>query len=317
MTTFINPTSDIFIKYLLGSEKNKDLLISFVNAVITDSEFSPIVSVEIKDPFNIKGFPIDKESIVDIKATDETGKCYDIEVQSTGNENFKNRSLYYWAKLYSSQLQEKDFYTKLKPTICINVLNFILFKELDYVHSCFLLREINNLDYVLTDHIILHFLELTKLKDIFKDNKLIRWLLFLKNEGTDEDIMKILIKDDEIIAKAHKEYEHFINDEGLRNLYESRLKWKLDYNTDIEIARQEGIERGREKGREEGREEGRVEGKVEEKQSVLIRLLSKKFGLLDNEKKIIKSIHDYEKLDKAIESIIFTAIKDEILTLLK
>lgn len=126
----------------------------------------PIISVEIKDPFNIKSFPIDKESIVDIKATDETGKRYNIEVQSTGNENFKHRSLYYWAKLYSSQLQEKDFYTKLRPTICINVLNFILFEELDYVHSCFLLREINDPEYVLTDHIILHFLELIKLKDI-------------------------------------------------------------------------------------------------------------------------------------------------------
>ncbi|MDY6969891.1 MAG: hypothetical protein SVR08_14705, partial [Spirochaetota bacterium] len=115
--------------------------------------------------------------------------------------------------------------------------------------------------------------------------------------------------DDETIAKAHKEYEHFTNDERLRDLYESRLKWKLDYNTEIEIARQEGREEGREKGREEGREE--------EKQYVLIRLLSRKFGLLDNEEKLIKSIHDHEKLDRAIESIIFTASKEKILALLK
>ena len=53
----------------------------------------------------------------------------------------------------------------------INVLNFTLFNEFDYVHSCFLLREINNPEYVLTDHVTLHFLELTKLEDIIKDDK--------------------------------------------------------------------------------------------------------------------------------------------------
>jgi len=121
--------------------------------------------------------------------------------------------------------------------------------------------------------------------------------------------MEILIKDDETIAKAHKEYEHFTNDERLRSLYESRVKWKLDYNTDIEIARQEGVEKGIEKGIDEGREE--------EKKSVLIHLLSRKFGLLDNEEKFIKSIHDYEKLDRAIDGILFTESKDEILALLK
>ena len=117
MSTFISPTSDIFIKYLLGSEENKDLLISFVNAVLTDSNFTTIVSAEIKNPFNVKTFPIDKESIVDIKAADETGRQYNIEVQTTGDESFKARSLYYWAKLYTSQLLEGDDYTKLKPTI--------------------------------------------------------------------------------------------------------------------------------------------------------------------------------------------------------
>lgn len=42
----IKATSDIFFKYLLGSEENKDLLLSFLNAVLVDSEFSSL-STEI------------------------------------------------------------------------------------------------------------------------------------------------------------------------------------------------------------------------------------------------------------------------------
>ena len=35
------------------------------------------------------------------------------------------------------------------------------------------------------------------------------------------------------------------------------------------------------------------------------------------EEKMIKFIHDYERLGRAIEAILFTASKDEILALLK
>jgi len=68
MSSFINPLSDIFIKYLLGSEKNKDLLLSFINAVLEDAGLDKIVDVTIRNPFNVKEFTIDKESVVDVKA---------------------------------------------------------------------------------------------------------------------------------------------------------------------------------------------------------------------------------------------------------
>ncbi|MDY6969974.1 MAG: hypothetical protein SVR08_15145 [Spirochaetota bacterium] len=50
---------------------------------------------------------------------------------------------------------------------------------------------------------------------------------------------------------------------------------------------------------------------------MLIRLLSKKFGLLNHGEKYKKSIHNYEKLDKAIDGFLFATSKDEILALLK
>lgn len=78
MNFYIKPTSDMFIKYLFGSEEHKELLISFINAVLEDSGFTKIVKIVLENPFNIKSFVTDKESILDIKACDETGRWYDI-----------------------------------------------------------------------------------------------------------------------------------------------------------------------------------------------------------------------------------------------
>ncbi len=75
--------------------------------------------------------------------------------------------------------------------------------------------------------------------------------------------MEILIKEDKDIAKAHKEYKHFSEDEKLRDLYESRLMWQRDYYTAMETAR----------------EEGKEEGEIKKSQNTIIRLLSKKIGI--------------------------------------
>lgn len=39
MSKYVKPFSDTFVRYLLGDEKNKDILKSFINAVNADSCF--------------------------------------------------------------------------------------------------------------------------------------------------------------------------------------------------------------------------------------------------------------------------------------
>jgi len=115
-----------FIKYLFGTEENKPILLAFINAVLSKTDFDLIVSVEILNPFNVKEFVGDKETVLDVKATDNNGRIYDIEVQAIGNSVFIHRSLYYWSVLYSSQLQESELYHLLTPTICIITTVFCL-----------------------------------------------------------------------------------------------------------------------------------------------------------------------------------------------
>ena len=137
-------------------------------------------------------------------------------------------------------MEEGNKYIDLKPTICINILDFELFSKIESLHTCFLLREQNFPEYVLTDHIAIHFLEIPKLQDKNIRTKLERWLFYLKYEGKEEEKMKILLTDTDI-NKAHKVYKHFTEDERLREIYEARMKSKLDYNTDITLAKQEGL----------------------------------------------------------------------------
>ncbi|MCP4695328.1 MAG: hypothetical protein GY862_00560, partial [Gammaproteobacteria bacterium] len=67
----INPIVDCIFKCMLGSEKNKNLLIHFLNAVLEPKKGSRIWDVTIKNSYNEREFVGDKLSIVDVKAVDE------------------------------------------------------------------------------------------------------------------------------------------------------------------------------------------------------------------------------------------------------
>ncbi len=47
----INPRVDFAFKKLFGSEENKDLLMSLINAIVSEQE--QVVEVELKNPYNL------------------------------------------------------------------------------------------------------------------------------------------------------------------------------------------------------------------------------------------------------------------------
>ena len=300
---YIKPYSDIFVHYLLAQEQNKDLLIDFINSVLIDSDFTPIKDVTIKNPFNIRKYPKDREIILDINATDENEHIYNIEIQSQGNKSFINRALLNWAKCYSNQIRKGQNFTVLKPTISINILNWTLIEESNESRSTFLLTEKNNKDIVLTDQIIIHFLELSKVDENLSkiDNKLLNWLYYFKYEGIKEDKMTYLFKTDNNLLKAHKEYEKFRQNDKTRKLYHDRVIYEMDKNTLIESAKIEG------------KLEGKIEGEILGKQNSLIKQLIRKFGLKDEEIELIKKCNDMDKLDRSLEDILFFDNKVDVL----
>jgi len=254
MADYIKPTSDIFTHYLLGSVHNGDLLLSFINAVMADAG-SPIVQdVTILNPFNPATYETDKPSILDVKATDDSGTIYKIEIQSTGNAEFIHRSLYYWARTYSAQLEIGEKYGLLHPVICINIVDFLLIEKSPRVHTLFFAVEKDDRNLKLTDHFEIHYIELTKMKKPGQAMKkeLADWLQFLTKEGKEEESMKAVLESvmekSKAIRRAHEEYQKFAADEQLRYLYEGQLKWERDQNTLLDQQMQKGIQKGKQEG---------------------------------------------------------------------
>ena len=220
---------------------NENIALNFINAVFKDLDFETFKKIEILNPFNIAENYDEKESIVDIKATTETGITVLIEIQARGNENFIKRTLYYWAYNYSSNLNRGSIYDELKAVVSINITNFILTDE-NKVHSCYVLKELNN-NKILTDHCQLHFIELpksnikniTEMEELHKD--FISWIKFFKGDN-----MSNLIKENTIFEEVENKCNTFVNDRPVMDKYKKFFDRSM--KLDLKKAKEEGIEQG-------------------------------------------------------------------------
>jgi len=59
--------------------------------------------------------------------------------------------------------------------------------------------------------------------------------------------------------------------------------------------------------------DGKIEGELLKQQKTLIRQLSKKFGITEEEKAIINNCPDGEKLDNALDEFVFADSKYKVL----
>ncbi|TXJ61828.1 Rpn family recombination-promoting nuclease/putative transposase [Brachyspira aalborgi] len=239
----VKKLNDFFIRYFFGLEGHEDLLLSFINAIMIDSNFATFVSVEIINPFNLSEKANNKESIVDLKAVTEDGIIVIIEIQTYSTKNFFERTLYYWSKNYSNILKKGEDYPELKPVISINLIDDILFDKTDNrMHTCYLLKE-KNTNKILTDHIQLHYIEIPKFNnDSNITTELKNWILFLKSNK--EEDMSQLLKEDTIFEKAMKKYNYFTDNEDLINEYDRREAYLVYQASLMRGAKEDGFEEG-------------------------------------------------------------------------
>ena len=240
----VKKLNDFFIRYFFGLEGHEDLLLSFINAIMIDSNFATFKSVEIMNPFNLSEKANNKESIVDLKAITEDGIIVIIEIQTYSTKNFFERTLYYWSKNYSSLLKRGNKYSKLRPVISINLIDDILFDKTDKrMHTCYLLKE-KNTNKILTDHIQLHYVEIPKFDENANIKKELKnWILFLKSNK--EEDMSQLLKEDTIFEKAIKKYNYFTDNEDLLNEYDRREAYLVYQSSLMRGAKEDGFEEGK------------------------------------------------------------------------
>ncbi len=115
-----------------------------------------------------------KTSYLDIRARLKNGEQVNIEIQVLNLNNMVERSIFYWSRLFYSQLKRSEDYAGLEKFISIIIVDFDI-TESDDMHSIYHLTE-DRQGYRLSDVLEIHFIELSKLnhKDEGIDCKLIK-----------------------------------------------------------------------------------------------------------------------------------------------
>ncbi len=219
----IDPKVDCVFKAILGKEEHTGLLIHFLNAVLHLEPGARIQEVHILNPYNEREFESDKLSIVDIKAQDEQGRSFQIEIQLVLHPGLAPRILYTWSTVYHGLLRKGDRFTTLQPVIAIWLLNESLFADLHASHLPFV---VCNCEYgvVLTDHLQIHLLQLPDWQlHEHEVEELDRWM-FLFKEGQDIDVEHPpTILQTREMTQAMQVLQHFAENEAEYLLYQKRL----------------------------------------------------------------------------------------------
>lgn len=260
MTKRLDLRVDFAFKSLFGTHGNESILTAFLNAALRLPEEKKIKTVYLLDPHFNKENQEDKRSILDVHARLEDGTRINIEIQLNNKHDMEKRTLYYWSKMYSSQMKEGMDYGELCQTITINIVNFRYLSHINHYHSVFQLYEREE-KLLLTDMLEIHFMELPKLlikwrkKEVDpREDQLVRWLLLLE-ASEDEEITQVLeeiaMQEDQVLKKAIDEWERVSQDPEVLLAYEARRKALLDEKSALRRAENLGEKRGREEGRKE------------------------------------------------------------------
>lgn len=276
---FLNPKTDFAFKKIFGSSESKDILVSFLNAMLGLRAPYRITDVVILDPYQAPRILGMKDTYVDVRATDENNRQYIIEMQVLNVAGFEQRVLYNACKAYAGQLGNGEQYRMLTDVIALTITDFVMFPEHKNIVSKFKLRGDDGSVY--SDDIQLVFAELPKfnktLAELSEPHD--KWLYFLKCARDLSLIPPELSKEPplrhafEIANRAGLSAEEI-------EAQEKREIFIQDQRGAIEKALMDGMERGIEKGIEKGIEQGLQSGIEQGQRALLQRLLTKRFGEL-------------------------------------
>ena len=167
-------------------------------------------------------------------------KLVNVEIQVKTDTDYRDRTLFYWAKLYTSELKSGEVYSSLKQTITINIINFNMFEGNDYHTE--VAAMIKGRNEVFSDKFSMHFFELKKISKNPKTSRE-QWLQFI-NADSEEDFEMVEATSMPIIQKAVKVIYDMSEDTRIRELARMREKALHDEASALRQAKDEGKSEG-------------------------------------------------------------------------
>jgi predicted transposase/invertase (TIGR01784 family) len=250
MDVFVNPYTDFGFKKLFGEEKNKHLLISFLNDLLDQKEL--IVDLTFKNTEQLPDAGAHRKAIFDIYCTNDKGEHFIVELQKAKQNYFKDRTIYYSTFPIQAQAQKGNWDFKLSPVYCIGILDFVFSEtkhKKDIIHT---VQYKDHHNEVFFDKIKFIYIEMPHFDKTLEqlENHRDRWLYFIKNLADLSHIPDLFV--DDIIYQGFETARIAALDDDDRQNYESSLKEYRDLYSVIKTAEQEGFDKGDIHGHERG-----------------------------------------------------------------
>ena len=221
--------------------KNNDLLKQLVSGLL-GIPLESIGEFHVTNPEMPPELLGDKFCRLDINMT-VNGQRLDLEIQVRNEGNYPERTLFNWARLYSTALPAGEDYKDLPRTVIINIIDFNLFECKEY-YSEFQALEVTR-HTPLTDKMNLYFFELNKLpQEVGTDNMKLLWLT-LFNAKTEEELAKIKLMEVPVMEQAIRAYHQITADPEFREMERMREMARHNEATALRHARDEGKAEGK------------------------------------------------------------------------
>jgi len=248
---YLDPKNDLTFKRIFGEHPH--LCMSLLNSLLPLDEGQKIVEITYQTNELVPEIPILKNSLVDVRCTDNFKRQFIVEMQMYWSESFKSRVVFNASKAYVKQLDSAKEYRLLQPVYALSLVNENFEHDTEEYYHNYKIVNVNNLEKRI-DGLEFVFIELPKFKSksITERKLAVLWLRFLTeiNESTS--------------VVPPELYEEALTKEALQYLENSSYTKEqlIQYEKYWDTVRTErsAYMDAEEKGREEGREEGRAEG---------------------------------------------------------
>ena len=264
---YVDPYTDFGFKKLFGTELNKDLLISFLNALFKGN--LEITDLTYLNTEHLGEGIVDRKAVFDVYCQLADNSRIIVEMQKAEQEFFKDRSIYYSTYPIREQAPQGKWDYRLDDVYTVGILNFT-FPEGEYPGDS-LIHEIKLKDvednHVFYDKLTFIYLEMPKFtkREDELETMFDKWLFALSNLSRLLERPKAL--QERIFTHLFEQAEvaRFTPDE--RNEYVASKKEYWDnysiITTALKKGRAEGLAEGEAKGRAEGLAEGEAKGRAE------------------------------------------------------
>jgi predicted transposase/invertase (TIGR01784 family) len=220
-----------FVK-LFGINENKEILLSFLNAILENN--IKLVDVIVLNTPDFIPVIFGKSTILDIKAVDDKGVWHNIEIQ-IAEQGYHGKVAIGYFELKEKVIQSSD----LKKVIGIHILDFNYFEDNQYFRRIILKNYDDYKFYKKLNNKELYFIEMQKFTKEYSElnNMLDMWIAFLnKSYQFDKQNMPNELKENENIMKAFERLEKMSFTREERTVYQNEKMSRMDSLEEIRTA---------------------------------------------------------------------------------